>query len=912
MSENTVIPTLSGDAAAAVAHRGGHIQIIASAGSGKTETVSQRIAKLVAEGVEPGRIVAFTFTERAAEELKARIRARVEHFAGGAAADRLGTMYVGTIHGYCFQLLTTYVTKFESYGVLDEKQQTAFMQRHSFDLAVKDLDSKGQLFSGISKLRSALDVIENEMLELSLLPEELRESVERFYSLLDTHRLLTFGRQITAAVEALRDPVVHRTVTSALSHLVVDEYQDVNPAQEELIRLLASPVGKADLVVVGDDDQAIYQWRGSTVENITTFTSRYDGVTTFSLLQNRRSRPDIVTMANGFAKSIPGRLDKEMRASKETNGPAVDIITDFVDEATEARELAMTVQRLHRSGYRYADIAVLVRGKVAYPALLSAFEQLKIPVQPGGRVGLFSQADANFLGRCFVWLVDFKWKKSQYDQSQEDVTAESLRNLAETVYGISDTGWKALEKALTTLKSKVGTDSRRISLVDETYLLLDRLGVKEWDATDPVFASRLGSIARFVTFVADYESVQMRARAEGDGQVGAADQKDWYFRNFATLMTNFAINDYMDFEGEEDLLSDSVEVMTIHAAKGLEWPIVFLPSLTKGRFPSSKSGAANDRLIPEDLYDHHRYDGGDADERRLFYVAMTRAAEWISLSAHQKVTKNKVPPSPYLLEVEKAFTGERQLPADGTRSSGPDLPDLFITYSDLALYLSCGYSYWLRNRIGFPPALVEEIGYGNAVHHLMRVIAEETQRTGKTLGPADIDRILATDFFLPFANKTLAEKFKKRARDLVNRYMDEHSDDMLRVWETERPFELALPGVVISGRADVILDRSDTGIERLAIVDYKTEIDERDLGLQLQVYTIAGNREGLNVEGAFLHDLGAEKRVEVDTSPAALDQALAVVVEAAEGIKARKFDVSPEKSKCSRCDVRAMCRSRKD
>ena len=912
MVADNQIPVLSGEAAAAVAHRGSHIQIIASAGSGKTETVSQRIAKLVAEGVEPSTIVAFTFTERAAEELKARIRARVEHFAGMEAADRLGTMYVGTIHGYCFQLLTTYVTKYESYGVLDEKQQTAFMQRHSAGLDVKKLTTGGQLFGGISGLRNALDVIENEMLGLELLPDDLKSSVAKFYELLDNHRLLTFGRQITAAVEALRVSEIHSAVTADLSHLIVDEYQDVNPAQEELIRLLASPVGKADLVVVGDDDQAIYQWRGSTVENITTFASRYAGVATFSLLQNRRSRPDIVQIANGFAKSIPGRLDKEMLPAKDQNGPAVDVVIDFDDEAAEARELAMTVQRLHRSGYRYADMAVLVRGKVSYSAILQAFEDLKVPVQPGGRVGLFSQADANFLGRCFVWLVDFQWKKGQYDRSQESVTIASLRGLAEDVYGMDATSWKSFERALNALRSKVGSDSRRISLIDETYRLLDLLGVKDWDTTDPVLASRLGSIARFVSFVADYEAVQMRARAEGEGQVGASDQKDWYFKNFASLMINFAVNDYSDFEGEEDLMSDSVELMTIHAAKGLEWPIVFLPSLTKGRFPSSRAGIHQDRLVPDDLYDYSRYDGGDADERRLFYVAMTRAAEWISLTAHQKVTKNKVTPSPYLLEVDAAFDGEKQLPVEGTGVDESTVPDLFITYSDLALYLSCGYSYWLRNRIGFPAALVEEIGYGNAVHHLMRVIAEETKRTGKTLGPKDVDRLLATEFFLPFANKTLAERFKSRARDLVNQYMTDHADDMKRVWETERPFELALPGVIISGRADVILDKGETGIEKLAIVDYKTEIDERDLGLQLQVYTIAGLREGLNVEGAFLHDLGKGERVPVDTSEPSLESALLTVEAAAHGIKARRFDASPEKSKCARCDVRAMCRSRKD
>lgn len=912
MSSENTIPQLDGDAAAAVAHRGGHIQIIASAGSGKTETVSQRIAVLVAEGVEPSQIVAFTFTERAAEELKARVRARVEHFAGAAAADRLGTMYVGTIHGFCFHLLTTYVTKFESYSVLDEKQQAAFMQRHQHHMGVKSLSERNAIFDGIRALRKSLDVIENEMLDPAAMPEPLRTSALRFYELLESHRLLTFGRQISAAVEALRDPAIHTAVTARISHLIVDEYQDVNPAQEELIRMLARPIGSADLVVVGDDDQAIYQWRGSTVGNITTFVDRYPQVTSFSLLTNRRSVPVIVEVANGFAKSIPGRLPKEMSTPNLDNGPAIDIVSNFPDEETEARELGMTIQTLRRAGFRYSDMAVLVRGKVAYPAILSAFEDMNIPVQPGGRLGLFKQVDANFLGRCFAWVANRKWKTGQYTQVQEDVTMPSLRALAADIYRLDDSRLRGLERALNALQAKVGTDSRKISLIDETYAILDRLGVKEWDASDPVLASRLGSMARFLTFAADYESVQMRARQEGDSQVGAADQKGFYFTNFAALMTNFAIGDYTDFEGEEDLLSDCVELMTVHGAKGLEWPIVFLPSLTEGRFPSSKSGQSQSWLVPTSMFDHTRYEGGDADERRLFYVAMTRAKAWISLTAHEKVNVSKVKPSPYLKEIEASYANLCAMPTSGASGTGAEDPDLYITYSDLALYLSCGYSYWLRSRLGFPPALVEEIGYGNAVHHLMRVIADETQRRGRPLSAGDVDRIIATDFFLPFANKTLAERFKTRARALVDTYLREHSDDMLRVWETERPFELALPGVIVSGRADVILDRSNDRSERLAIVDYKTGIDDRELGLQLQVYTVAGQREGLDVQGAFLHDLGDAKRIEVDTSVTALNDAVATVVDAANGIKARSFDPSPEKSKCSRCDVRAMCRSRAD
>jgi DNA helicase-2/ATP-dependent DNA helicase PcrA len=373
-------------------------------------------------------------------------------------------------------------------------------------------------------------------------------------------------------------------------------------------------------------------------------------------------------------------------------------------------------------------------------------------------------------------------------------------------------------------------------------------------------------------------------------------------------MLNVAMGGYNDFEGEEDLLSDSVALMTVHAAKGLEWPIVFVPSLTKKRFPSRNSGKPTDWLIPRDLFDAERYEGTDADERRLFYVAITRAREWLALSAHERVTKAKGAISPYITEVHEAYEEHLAYPEPWSEEQViNDNPELHITYSELAAYLNCGYSYWLKNRIGFPPELVQEIGYGKAVHHLLRVIAEETQRKKRALTPIDVDRILATDFFLPFAGKAVAARFKESARKLVQKYLHEHGEDMQRVWETERPFELALNGVVVSGRADVILDKHDGSADSLAIVDYKTSIDERELGLQLQVYAAAGLREGLDVQGAFLHDLDKADRQPVDISPSAIEGALLVVTDAAQGIKDRKFDPNPEVSRCSRCDVRAFC-----
>ena len=257
-------PTLEGDALRAVQHRGSHMQIIASAGSGKTEVVSQRVADLLAEGVRPDAIVAFTFTERAAAELKERIEARVMARLGSEALDRLNGLFVGTIHAYCFRLLQQHVPKYETYDVLDENQLTAFVSREARRLGVRQLDPGNRLFASISAFLQSVEVVENELLDLDYLPDPFRSILENYHATLARYRLLTFGQQIRAAVDELERSDVERGVHGTLRFLIVDEYQDINPAQEELIRRLTGP--DTELCVVGDDDQAIYQWRGSDVE----------------------------------------------------------------------------------------------------------------------------------------------------------------------------------------------------------------------------------------------------------------------------------------------------------------------------------------------------------------------------------------------------------------------------------------------------------------------------------------------------------------------------------------------------------------------------------------------------------------------------------------------------------------------
>lgn len=906
-------PELEGDALAAVKHRGSHLQIIASAGSGKTEVVAQRVADLLADGVPSRAIVAFTFTERAAEELTHRIGLRVEERCGREALDQLGGLFVGTIHAYCFRLLQQHVPRYETYDVLDDNQLTAFLSREANRLGVRQLDEKNRLFAGIARFLKGVDVVENELLDPTTMLGPFGEVLVDYYATLDRYRLLTYGQQIVRAVHELEHGRLAAVVHADLQYLIVDEYQDVNPAQEKLIELLAAPRGGVELCVVGDDDQAVYQWRGSDVSNIVEFADRYPDVATFEITVNRRSRPQIIEQANTFARTIPGRLDKTMGTFRDTaKGDAVAVWTAET-EMDEAGWIASMILDAHDAGVPYRDIAVLVRGRAAYPRLVEQFATFGIPVQPGGRSGLFDQPETATLGRLFAWLGDIEWRDAYGPGAL--VEEEDLLDRFAAVFELDAAARNRLRKFFRTWRDAVPKETRTANLVGEFYELLAELDVKRLDLSNPIQLNRMGTLARFTSLLADYESVRRRARLDVDTpgeQVGGQDRGRWYYRNLALHIINYAQGAYEGFDGEPDFVLDAVDLTTVHRSKGLEWPVVFLPSVTKSRFPSRYTGTAQDWPVPRDRFAAERYEGSDADERRLFYVGMTRARDWLSVSRHERVTTKAVSASPYHAEVAADVglvdPAGIELPTIAPVADGHGEP-ITVTYSELAAFLDCGLAFRLRNLLGFQPRLAAELGYGKAVHHVLRTVAQHTQATGQVPTATQIDAILDASFFLPTANKVAHRQLKDAARRLVTSYARDHADDLRRVWETERRFELHLDGITITGRADVILDEEDGVPTALAIVDYKTSTSGADLGehaLQLQVYADAGRREGLDVRAAYVHDLKAASREGVDVDTNAVDDAESVVVDAAARLRARAYDASPG-ARCRSCEVRTVC-----
>lgn len=904
------VPELEGDALAAVQHRGSNMQIIASAGSGKTEVVSQRVADLLADNLPPESIVAFTFTERAAKELKERIAQRTEQRLGRQALDRLNGLFVGTMHSYCFRLLQQHVPRYEAYDVLDDNQLAAFLAREGTRLEIKQFDDRGRTFASIEQFLRAIDIVENELLDVATLPEPLRSTVTAYYDTLERYRLLTFGMQIAKAVEELEAGLsgkVHQT----LRHLIVDEYQDINPAQDRLIAALAGE--HVEVCIVGDDQQAIYQWRGSDVKSITEFATRFAPVTTYTIEVNRRSRPSIIATANQFAESIPDRLDKTMVPDRApaTDGPEIAAWAADTEEDEAGHIANLVLDLIEDKKVEPQDIAVLVRSRAAYRRIVEQFETFDIPVAPGGRTGLFDQPEAVALGKMFCWLAGWDWRE-QYQRGQK-VNGKQLVLELQAAFDLDDADRNVLARELRAWRDLIPSDKRQANLVGEFYAFLEILRVGDWDLDQPAHVSRLGVLARFTALLADYESVRRRARPDSENpgeQVGGQDRGTWYYKNLAALIVNYAQGAYEGFDGEKDFALNAVDLTTVHRAKGLEWPAVFVPSLTARRFPSSRTGQPGDWLIPRSLFDAPRYEGSDADERRLFYVAITRARDWLSLSRHERITRQSAKPSPYFNELAAWHTDVDTIaiPTVEGRTS-KDEQHVELTYSELSSFLDCGAAFRLRNLFGFQPRLAPELGYGKAVHHLMRTVAEETQATGQVPSAARIDQLLDEHFFVPAANKPLHRQLKDAARRLVAAYADNHPDDLQRVWETERPFELHLDGVTISGRADVILDQEGGVATGLAIVDYKTSTsgDADQHALQLQVYAEAGRREGLDVRGGYVHDLKAQDRLTIPVDPSHGEAASKTVEEAAERIRERDYAPNPG-VRCRSCEVRTICR----
>ena len=273
---------------AAIAHSGSNLQILACAGSGKTQVLAARVVEVLRTGAAPENVVAFTFTDKAAAELKDRISHLAQTEFGRITG--LAEMFAGTIHGYCLHILQTCLFRYLKYAVLSEVQTRLLVNRNSQKSGLQNVSiiagpSRGKSLErnpqDVSVFLDAMNVLREDEVDCGSIPPALRDALNRYTALLDEHRYLDYSRLMLDALTSMRERGsegrrLQASIAGRLKYLIVDEYQDVNPLQEAIIRQIHE-LG-AMLCVVGDDDQTIYQWRGSEIRNILDFTRRYPAV----------------------------------------------------------------------------------------------------------------------------------------------------------------------------------------------------------------------------------------------------------------------------------------------------------------------------------------------------------------------------------------------------------------------------------------------------------------------------------------------------------------------------------------------------------------------------------------------------------------------------------------------------------
>jgi DNA helicase-2/ATP-dependent DNA helicase PcrA len=884
---------------------GRNLQIIASAGSGKTETMSRRCATLIKNGLSPSNIIAFTFTNKAADSLRSRIEMHISEMLGVRFLPKLSQMFIGTIHSYCYQLLQKYEPKYATFDIADEHKVAAVLSKEYENVGLGKLDIKKH-WDTISTFLDNLNVVENELIPIEKITNRrFVECIKNFQEILFDYRLLTFGQLISQTLKMLERKEIYDEIVSQIRHIIVDEYQDINPAQEKLIELLSSR--DASLTVVGDDLQSIYQWRGSTVENIITFKKRYPNVDVKPLSTNFRSRPGIIKLAEEFSKSIHPRLRKEMKPFK-TEGDVEYYIWSSESPQTEAITVANTILALSRNGFSYGDIAILLRStRTSAQPFIEAFQSMGIPFHCSGRTGLFLQPEAQLFAMTFAWFINEGWRPNPFDEKVFSVDLNFLLDEYTRSFDLKERDRHRLKTFLKEWKADTSVGPPR-SLVRDFYLFLKELGFREWNLNDSTTMNLMGTIARFAQLLADFEYVAFR-RSHTFGRKAT---KNFYFRLFNYLQY-YALSAYEGYPGEMDYQPNAVTISTVHQAKGLEWPIVFIPCLASSRFPSSRIGTKKTWLINKELFPpktRERYEGTETDERRLFFVAITRAKETLYLSTFKRI-KNSVKPSPFILECNNKTSPSNvsELPiSTASPKEDNEKQDRFrLSLSQVSLLSECPLAFRLRDSLGFPPPLAIALGYGNAIHHILRRLAEYTMKNRKIPDSSYLEKISEEEFYLPYATKTAFSRMKAKSARIIRKYMSKFGEDFLKICRVEYPLELFLPTCTIIGRSDALLKDKHS---EFIILDFKTSIGEETLEkyvLQQSVYSTAATDAGLNIVKYYIDDIESQERFAAPVNQNLIDETRKEMNSLAKLILENRFEPKPG-SHCEGCDVKYLCK----
>jgi DNA helicase II / ATP-dependent DNA helicase PcrA len=833
----------------------GPVLVIAGAGTGKTSVIVERVANLLQQGTHPKRLLALTFTEKAASEMLDR----VNDFRSSFELE----LPIMTFNAYGESLLRQYASDIglsRNFKVLSESAKIVFLRER---LDALNLD----YFAPISRPDGLLGDITQYFSQLKqnvLTPEEIQKFVNTLPIKDDAEQLekakyheLTqaYGNYIRLCQEAnvvdyddqiyiliqlfVKRPNILQKVRDSYDYIMVDEFQDTNVMQSVLVDMITGT--KQNLFVVGDDDQSIYGWRGATLSNILSFKTRYPKVQEITLIENYRSGQEILDGAYQLiSHNNPHRLEAQLRINKklhsersckqpvayifETLDQELQWITENIKDRLERGEPAssiavlarrnQTIQKLH-AFLDYADVEHVVIGQryelYQEPVVRILLEALRATVDPLDNTSLYHTLTGPLFSLPAMVIGEAASQARRQHQSLRSVIAEA-----------TDASFVAAQKAINQI-NEWSELSSTITVGQLAYTILDTSGYKDRLYKDPKLAVAGARLGELFNVFKDFERIALQPTALQ------------YIESLPALQ---AAGD----GGEDDTLDLSeqkVNLLTIHKAKGLEWPVVYIADCTEGSFPVRETSRGIS--LPDGLAKNKRTEADEHiyEERRLMYVAMTRAKDELILThAEHHSSSSKRKPSRFLIEIFGDHIIDRKQPTHegypitvetfgATAKEQVPIPERLlkngevnVSVSQAIKYMTCPLDFYYTYILGVPEQPNAALEYGSIMHAILQDINRSLME-GQLFSFEVLQQRLATDWpKTGFFSSTQRERSFSQAQKTL-RYIYDRAVHSPRVPITaEEPFAVKFDDfkLTLNGRFDAVfpLDKS------VEIVDYKT------------------------------------------------------------------------------------------